>query len=170
MLPIIIAVSIVVLLVVGFQNRKKEKKAWLREERYEDSGEWLDKRAGERGTYGRVDREMETDRKQAFREGQILELAKQLANWSGLAETKNWVFLKEKALEIMDLAEKTMASKSTPTPLSDISGESATALKKQILAWLYANTSLLERAEIEQIRDLDAAVERVAASVVRHVT
>ena len=69
-------IIVLILIILAVWNRRKADKAWVKEERYEDSGAWIDKRAGERGTYGSLDEEMERERLYVSRQNRINELAR----------------------------------------------------------------------------------------------
>src|SRR5438128_2425710 len=71
----LIGVLILILLIMGLVSRKRRIKTWVKEERYEESGNWLDKRPGERGTWGSLDQEMARERGQMVRQGRVVELA-----------------------------------------------------------------------------------------------
>lgn len=67
---------ILAIVVVGLINRGRQKRDWLQEERYDESGAWVDKRSGERGTFGSLDRERETERAAIARQGRVNELGR----------------------------------------------------------------------------------------------
>ncbi len=70
-MEILFGLVVLALIIMGLRHRKKQDRKWLKEERYDESGAWIDKRAGERGTYGSRDREMEQERHLIRRSGNI---------------------------------------------------------------------------------------------------
>ncbi|MBK9338427.1 MAG: hypothetical protein IPM98_18575 [Lewinellaceae bacterium] len=81
-MEILFGLLILVLITVALLNRRREKKTWLREERYDERGDWVDKRAGERGTYGSLDAEREAERFTLTRQGRINDLALDIRNFA----------------------------------------------------------------------------------------
>ena len=73
---------VLVILIVALLNRRKQNKAWVQEERHDESGAWVDKRAGERGTYGSLDAEMEQERRKLKRQGQVTELSRLIRDYA----------------------------------------------------------------------------------------
>ncbi len=75
------SIAILLLLVLGLWQRNKKEKALRQDEAADESGEWIERRSGERGTYGMLDRERETARKHIHYQSQIDELALLVRRW-----------------------------------------------------------------------------------------
>jgi hypothetical protein len=153
------ALAFLALLAAGLYHRKKMKEEWLKEERYYESGDWIDKRAGERGTFGSLDREREQERKAIARQTRIQELAQLLHEHPGAQTKQAAASFKEKAVAITVLAEKWLAGeKPTPTSPSVAVDEQAQARKKQVLQYLFQQYPGLLDLDVEDIKLLDDQV------------
>ena len=75
-MELLFGLAVIALLILGWRSRKKQEKDWLKDERHDESGAWMDKRAGERGTYGSLDAEMEQSRQSVSKQNRINELAR----------------------------------------------------------------------------------------------
>lgn len=161
---------LVLLIYLGWRSRKQQDHRWIKEERYEESGDWLDKRASERGTYGSLDAERETDRQQLRREVKINQVAKIFEkNWATAGDedgrNRKEIF-KTTAKKFIELAEQTAAGitpdqpdkpENLPTPLQN--------LKKELLGFAYENYPALLDLEIETIKKFDRATGELARGV-----
>lgn len=72
---------VLVIVIVALYNRRRENKVWRNEERYEESGNWIDKRSGERGTYGRLDALQEAERHALSQQGRVNDLMLDIRNY-----------------------------------------------------------------------------------------
>lgn len=81
-MTVVISIAILILLVLGIVNRRRQQSRWVAEERYEESGRWIDKRPGERGTFGTLDEEREAQRRTIARESRARELADLIRNYA----------------------------------------------------------------------------------------
>jgi len=166
----IFGLAVIVLMLVGFYRRKQADRTWIQEERYEDSGDWLDKRSGERSSYGRLDREREDERRKVFAQGQMQDLAAQIGRFLQLPPGTQTAYLREKTAYISMLAETLMQHKILPD-VRNIEADpqpETTALKKHILQWIYDTYPVLLELPIEQIKDLDRRIEAVAADMIKN--
>jgi LPXTG-motif cell wall-anchored protein len=156
MIGIIIGLLMVGLLGLGYYRRKKEDKAWVAEERYEESGDWIDKRSGERGTYGSLDRERESERAGIFQQGRLNALCDELADMLGIAP--NTLRNNQQPLKgWLTLAEQLLKTQSIPPVSGKVNLQAPSiAAKKLLLARLYDWYPDLLSADIEQLQYLDA--------------
>jgi hypothetical protein len=160
------AVFLMVILGIALYRRRLDRRTWVRAERREERGDWLDKRRGERGTYGSLDDEMELARQSVARQGRTMEWVRlirdylfehhngfhrlsdeQLRTWSAIQKTA--------AVHALDIVDRYRGGKSMPPPPIDPSADSGTMALK-MLDFLYREyPDLLER-EVEQLKELDA--------------
>lgn len=178
MIELFLGLAVLVLLVLGLQRRKEEKKRWVEEERYDESGAWIDKRAGERGTFGTLDEEMESNRQYIARQAKTVELARlaqnfcfeRLPDFHRLSETglrEHFSRCQSEASMLLLVAEKiAQGTAPGPVPASDGANDRAISLKKIVLSFLYAEYPRLLDAEIEQLKHLDLAAGHFAERVV----
>ncbi len=162
---VLIGVLILVLLIAGLVSRKRSAKAWVKEERFEESGNWLDKRAGERGTWGSLDQEMARDRGQVLRQGRVVELAEVIRQYaadnypgfSALSEEEVRAFrsyTRSEAAQMIASMEQISKGKTPPSVLAAETPRNS-VLKKQVLDFAYqAYPSLLD-LDLEAIRQFD---------------
>lgn len=176
-MTILFALLVLLLLTVGLLNRKKSKKEWIKEERYEESGNWLDKRSGERGTYGSLDKEMEANRLYISSQRKIKDttqavqkiLFAQHHNYQNLSLEKQQIhysYCKSEIGGLFDLIEslqhgKTLSGEAPLLPPDTL----RTLLKKQILTDSFEAFPNLLDLEIEEIRKLDATVDQIAERI-----
>jgi hypothetical protein len=165
-------IAVLLLLSLGLYNRFKNKKTWVTEERHEESGAWIDKRAGERGAYGSLDDEMERERAYVSRRGKELELARIICDYAfehtpGFHEKSDEEIkaissrAKIQAEKIIALAEQVQKGEAPEMP--KILGDAGSGkLKKIILDFVYDQFPQVLDREIELIRQLDAWVEAYA--------
>ena len=164
---ILFGLFVLAILVLGLINRKKSKKQWLKEERYEESGAWIDKRAGERGTWGSLDEEMDNARKHVAKAGRVTALADVVRNYAfeqypGFHDLKDGqikkfsVFVRSQAAQMIAVFEQIKHGE-TPEPVraSYSNNDQVTALKKQILDFAYQHYPSLLDLDIPTIRQLD---------------
>ena len=171
----------IALLIWGLRSQKKQKKEWVKEERYDESGAWLDKRTGERGTYGSLDSEMEQDRKIQSNRLKTNELASVFRSYCfeeypgfatlGDAETKACLaFIKVQAAALVAVIEKITAGQGSDSPSEPVSTEiHSLALKKRALDFSFDNFPKLLDLEIEMIKKFDLVAGCIAADITAEV-
>lgn len=172
---------ILVLIVVGLRNRKKAQKAWVKTERFEESGDWIDKRSGERGTYGTLDDEMEANRQYIAKQGKINELAQQIQQYC-FKQIPDFHSLNNEQLkqhlsccksELTGLfgwvENQSPAHKAGSTPAQSSDASHRVALKKIILDFAFERFPSLLDLEIEQIQYFDGMADRVADKVLAEI-
>ena len=176
---VLIGVLVLGLLIAGLVSRKRSSKAWVKEERFEESGNWLDKRPGERGTWGSLDEEMAHDRHKLVRQGRAVELAEVIRQYAAgqypelsalpEEETRKFrSFTRAQATQLVTTIEQ--SSKGKLLPASPVAtGQPGGELKKQILDFSYHHFPALLDLDIETIRQFDAIIsawsEKVAAEL-----
>ena len=175
MLVILFGTLILALLIVGLVRRKKSDRAWVQEERYEESGNWIDKRPGERGSRGSLDAEMANDRQQLVRQGRAVELAELLRlyaaeNDSGFASLseeqvkKFRTYTRHQAGQMIAAIE--LIQNGQAPAVAPAAGEARQdALKKQILDFAYRHYPALLELDIETLRAFDVVVGAWAEEV-----
>jgi len=161
------ALFILVALSLALYNRRKEKKTYVKAERKEESGHWIDKRKGERGTYGSLDEEMESARRQVAHQGRVGELTLLVRNFAfeqvpgfhdlSDAQIKDWNSLvRTRASEMLTIASQFEAGKAAELAMQTTFEDEATqALKKQILAFLYDRFPGLLALDLDKIQQFD---------------
>lgn len=158
---------LIVVVVIALLNRRRQNKAWVQEERYDESGAWMDKRAGERGTYGSLDAEMEADRRDVKRQGQVNELSRLIRDYAiehypGFHTLDNdqirayTSFAKTQVAPFVAMAEQ-MLSGYKPNAVAQPPSEipHVLAVKKLMLDFSYRHYPALLDLEIETIRNFD---------------
>lgn len=180
-MEIAFGILLLLLIILGLRNRKKEKKTWVESERFEESGDWIDKRSGERGTYGSLDDEMEANRKFIVRQGKISELSlaiqttlfNQSADYQNFNDTQlkqHLAFCKSEFTGLFDLIDAWISGRSplmavshfAPDPILDI-------LKKQVLDFCFERYPKLLDLDIEQIKRFDEAAAQVAGKILGEI-
>ncbi len=167
MLGILFGIIILVLLAAGISRRKRSAKAWVKEERYEESGNWIDKRPGERGSWGSLDAEMTRDRQHLVRQGRVVELAELLRKYA-LAHKPGFGELSEDQVRAFRTYTRTQAAqmidnieqiKNGQIPVSSPVEKAQNAvLKKQILDFAYRQYPALLDLDIDTLRAFDSVV------------
>ena len=171
---ILFALFVIVILIVALLNRRKQNKIWVKEERHDESGAWVDKRAGERGTYGSLDAEMEQERRDRLQQGRINELARIIRDYAfehypgfhSLSDTqiKDYnVFVKKQVAGLYDVIDK-MSDGFTLDLNDPLPSETphTLALKKSILDFSFERYPALLDLEIETIKQFDRYAGKVA--------
>lgn len=177
------AILVLALLVLGLRNRKKSKKEWVKEERYEESGAWIDKRSGERGTYGSLDEEMEANRLYIAKQGKISELAlaaqaycfEQIIDFQHFNDKQlkaHLAFCKSELNGLFETVEAFTKGAKIPIPERSVApNESTQGLKKVLLDFSFERFPKLLDLEIEQIQQFDQltaqAAQRILAEIER---
>jgi len=171
---VLIGVLILVLLIAGLVSRKRSTKAWVKEERFEESGNWLDKRPGERGTWGSLDEEMSQERGQIVRQGRVVEMAEIIRQYavetspvfSGLSAEKLPAFrshTRHQATQLVNTVEKISKGQLPPVVPADTPLLHST-LQKKTLDFAYQVYPGLLDLDIETIRQFDQYIGFWAAT------
>lgn len=173
-MEILFGILVLALLFIGLLNRKKSQRKWLKEERYEESGNWIDKRSGERGTFGSLDEEMESNRSYIARQSRISELALDIQgilftydlDFQGFNEAQIKQHLATSKSLIAGLFDQIESwSTGKPVSFSDSgisSDELQTMLKKKVLDFAFDRFPKLLDLDIEQIQKVDLAAAQLA--------
>lgn len=180
MIPVIeiaFGLIILVLIVLAFYNRRKQNKTWLKEERYEESGDWIDKRAGERGAYGSLDAIREAERHGLSRQSRIADAALDIRNYAfehipGFHERSDeqvrdfTAAARARVSQLFDSIDKMKNGQTPATPDTAAAGNAhAAALKKIMLDAAYVQFPWLLDQEIETLKQLDKIAENLAAAL-----
>ncbi len=170
-----------ILLLAGLYHRRRQRRSWLAEERYEERGDWLDKRSGERGTYGSLDAEREQERKFLVHRGRASELTRllraycfdQYPGFNDLSDTQIKTFTTYVREQIAHQIQFTEALQNNQTPapptVPDSENRHSQALKKIILDFSYAQFPKLLDLDIALIQSLDQQAAGVAGQVLAKV-
>ncbi len=180
MLGILFGVLILVLLAAGLTRRKRSARAWVKEERHEETGHWVDKRPGERGTWGSLDAEMTQDRQQLVRQGRVVELAELLRAYSlahqpgvgDLSEEQARIFrsyTRKQAAQIIAMMEQ-LKNGQVPVAITTVVHSPHSALKKQVLDFAYRHYPALLELDIDTLRGFDAVVGQWVEEVMEEKT
>lgn len=174
---IIFGLAVLVLLFLGLWNRKKQDKKWVTEERYDESGAWIDKRAGERGTYGSLDQEMEKERHWISRLGKIEGMAYLVQNhcfeqYSDMfplhdPDMKTWLaFTKTSAATFIAMIEKLIEGHIPEVPANVGDDENRRSLKKKILDYSYERFPKLLDIDLDVIKKFDLLAGQLSHAVI----
>ena len=168
---------ILLILIVAFYNRRKQNKTWLKEERYEESGDWIDKRSGERGAYGSLDALREAERHGLSRQSRIADAALDIRNYafehiSGFHERSDTqvrdftAAARAQVSQLFDVIDKMKNGQMPAAPDTAPTGHAhAGALKKIMLDAAYAQFPWLTDQEIEALKQLDRVAESLAGTL-----
>jgi hypothetical protein len=178
---IVFGLFVIVILIAALLNRRRQSKAWVQEERHDESGAWVDKRAGERGTYGSLDVEMEQSRRNLTRQGRANDLSRLLRdyafeNYPGFhtlsdAQIKSYSnFVKNQVVLLLAVIEHLLDGQA-PDPVENPPSEAAyhLALKKQILDFSYQHFPALLDLEIETIKQFDLYVGNLSNTLTEKI-
>lgn len=174
MLGILFGVLILVLLAAGLTRRKRSARAWVKEERYEETGHWVDKRPGERGTWGSLDAEMTRDRQQLVRQGRVVELAELLRqyitehslSYTTFSEEQIRAFRANTRAQAGQMITNIEQIKDGQPPVAVAAGDMQHGvLKKQILDFAYRHYPALLELDIDTLRSFDLAAGKWAAEL-----
>lgn len=166
-------VTILVLLLLGLYQRYKSGKAWKKEEIREDSGEWIERRSGERGTYGSLDREREAERREIRHQSQINELALLFRTWfferypgyhalDKKTIDEHIIYCKSEAYVYINMIDQ-MLRGVIPEPADAPVAPGNQLFGEMILHYVYDSFPALLDMEIEDIKRLDAQTLALAA-------
>ncbi|MEZ4942773.1 MAG: hypothetical protein R3D58_18005 [Saprospiraceae bacterium] len=171
-MSILFGLLVLILLAAGLYLQRRQRKTWIKDERYEESGDWLDKRSGERGTYGSLDARREQERKTLADQGRTHELARLLRDYF-FEHYPGFARLNNDQLKAFTTAARNQASQLFQTAASLLDGQTVSPhetpdpeaehiqpLKKIMLEFSYQAFPALLDLDLEQIKQLD----RFAAS------
>jgi len=177
---ILFGILILILLTAALLNRRREKTSWLREERYDESGAWVDKRASERGTFGSLDAEREAERFALTRQGRINDLALEMRSYAfehipgfherGTTVVKSFTdSARTQAARLLATIEAIKTGKMPEIPQAQApNSPHIQALKKQILHFAYEQFPWLLDLDLEAIQQLDHYVAIIARDLLGH--
>ncbi|MCB0534547.1 MAG: hypothetical protein H6574_16395 [Lewinellaceae bacterium] len=178
-MSILFGLLVLILLAAGLYLQRRQRKTWVKEERYEESGNWIDKRSGERGTYGSLDAQREQERKTLTDQGRANELARLLRDYffehyPGFANLNNdqlkafTAAARNQASQLFQTASSLQKGQSTdPHEAPDSETEHTQPLKKIMLDFSYQAFPALLDLELEQIKQFDRAAASGAAHLVK---
>ena len=177
MMEILFGLIVLALIIAGLRRRKKQDRKWLQEERYDESGAWIDKRGGERGTYGSRDREMEQERMRISRSGKIEGLVLLVQNhclerYPGLfpleeAAGRRWLALcREKAAAFVAVIGLLLEGRTPEMPAPPARNDAGRdALKKKILDYSYDRFPALLDLDLDVIKQFDRMAAQLADEI-----
>ena len=174
-MEIVFGLMVLALIILGLRNRKKRNKTWLKEERFEESGDWIDKRPGERGAYGSLDEEMESNRLKIARQSKINDLVHEIQAWC-FENHPDYPFLNEEQLKrhsascksmvagLFDQIEQLLRGRE-PVIEDGLLPQAAlhTGLQKIMLNFAYNHFPKLLDLEIGQIQRFDLLTQTLAS-------
>lgn len=180
-MEILFGLLVLGLLALGIWNRKKSKSEWIKAERYDESGDWIDKRSGERGTFGSLDEEMESNRKYIAKQAKISELAllvqryclEQVLGYQQLEPEKAkrfFAFCKSEADWLFGHVEN--LTRDQPSSISKMDyppSEHRDRLKKQVLDYSFEHFPQLLELEIEQVKKFDHSAEQLSERTLQEI-
>ena len=178
MMEILFGLLVIVLLVLGLRGRKKSRQEWKKEERFDESGDWIDKRGGERGTYGSLDNEMESNRQYIAQKAKESALSMAIQR-SLYAEQSTYSQLDKAAIKkdldgikllighLIAQIQATQSGMALPiSPIREIEHDLVGKIKKQILDFCLENFPFLLDWEISDIQNLDQICGETADKIV----
>lgn len=180
-MQLIFALVILALIVVAVLNRRRQKKSWVAEERREESGDWVDKRAGERGAYGSLDAEMEAERYALTRKGRINDLAlllrsyafEQVPHFHTMSDDhiKSFTALaRNRAAQLFDQIDALLAGRMPDAESAQAPElEHQPAVKKLIMEYCYDQFPALFDLELDRIKHFDRLAGDMARAVVQQM-
>jgi hypothetical protein len=162
-LQILIAMAIIGLLAAGLYYRRRNNEAWRKEARYDERGEWIDRRGGsERGTYGTLDREREAERSSIYQQGLIRLLAECIVQHTADRTLRDALPV---AGQIMQYTQAILGSQKVEAAPDHQVTDAVLLAKKDVLDFLYREKPELLSLEISTLQDLDKYVQ---AALVRY--
>lgn len=176
---IVFGLFVLVLLAAGLWSRRTQKKAWVAEERQEDSGAWIDKRVGERGTYGSLDALREAERFGLSRQGKINDLAlvvrdfafEQIGGFSTRSDEQIRAFTAQaraQAGQLIGAIDTLQAGRdAVAADAPDHKDPQVLALKKRVLDHCFEQFPALLKLEIDQIKQFDRLAAKLAADLIQ---
>jgi len=177
MMEILFGLIVLALIIAGLRRRKKQDRKWLQEERYDESGAWIDKRGGERGTYGSRDREMEQERMRISRSGKIeglvllaqdhcLERYPALSPLEKGAERRWLALIRGKAAAFVAVIGQLLEGRTPGQPARPARNDAGRdALKKKILDYSYDRFPALLDLDLDMIKQFDGMAAQLADEI-----
>lgn len=182
-MEIVFGLFILILLAVALYRRRQTRDTWVAEERREESGAWIDKRAGERGTYGSLDAEREQERKTVAQQGRTIELARLVRTYAfehypgfhALSDAQLKAFSTSARLKVAQLfdtieallvAGRGAGQQATPTAPDNAH---AGAVKTILLDYAYAQFPALLDLDLDTIKSLDQYCAGVADALLADI-
>lgn len=178
---ILFGLFIVFILVVALLNRRKQRQSWVAEERREEGGEWIDKRAGERGAFGARDAEMEQERQAISRQGRVNELARLIRTYmfehypgfDELSDAHIKTFTATARAHAVRLFVAIDAMKAGQLPEApeapDVENEFNPGLKKHIMNFAYDQFPWLFDQDLDVIKQFDCLAGDIAEVLLQQV-
>lgn len=174
---IIFGLAVLVLLFLGLWNRKKQDKKWVTEDRYDESGAWIDKRAGERGTYGSLDEEREKERQHLSRAGKTGDLLFLLQTYCmehyprfhtlSDEQIKKFLFFSKTQAKAFIEATGALLEGQLPDDIQEGRNEThRMSLKKRILDFSYDHFPQLLDLELDAIKRFDRLCGQLSDAVI----
>ncbi|MCC6460447.1 MAG: hypothetical protein IT260_08255 [Saprospiraceae bacterium] len=173
---------VLVIFLVAFYQRRQTRKTWVAEERQEERGDWIDKRAGERGTYGSLDAEREQERKTLAQQGRAIELARLVRTYAfdhypGFHELSDAqlkafsAYARLQAAQLIEILEALLAGRGlNQQSAAAASGNvHAGAIKTILLDYAYAQFPALLDLELETIKALDQQAAGMADALLANI-
>jgi hypothetical protein len=176
---ILFGLFILVIFFVAFYNRRRQNKSWLKEERHEESGHWIDKRSGERGTYGSLDAIREAERHSLSRQSRIGDAVLDMRNYAfehfpGFHERSDEQIrafataARGQVSQLFDTIDKMKTGLQPEAPeTAPADDPHSRALKKMMLDAAYAQFPWLLDLDIETIKQLDRLAGSMAEALIR---
>lgn len=141
----------------------------------------MDKRAGERGLYGSLDEERETERRNIAQQGQASELTRRIREYCfeqypgfhalSDAQIRLFIeFLKEKTGEYVVLLSDVAAGRLPgETEPAQAKSESLPAIKRAMLDFAYERFPALLDLDIDVLKRLDRHTEVLGAAIIERI-
>lgn len=180
-MQLIFGLAILILIAIALYNRRRQHKTWVAEERREEGGGWIDKRASERGAYGSLDAEMEAERHALSRKGRINDLALAVRSYAfervphfhtlSDEQLKTFTaFARARSAQLFDQIDALLAGR-LPEPEAGIAqAEQGPALKKLIMDFCYEQFPGLFDLELDAIKHFDRLAGDMARALEQQMT
>lgn len=169
---------VLVIFIVALYNRRKQDKAWVADERHEETGHWIDKRAGERGTFGSLDAIREAERSSLSRQGRIGDVVLDIRNYAfehipGFHERSDeqirafTAAARTQVSRLFDILDTWKNGRAPEAPESAAADDPhSRALKKIMLDAVYAQFPWVLDQDIATIQQFDRVAGHMAAALV----
>ncbi len=180
-MQLIIALVILILIVAALLNRRRQRNSWVAEERRDESGNWIDKRSGERGAYGSLDAEMEAERYALTRKGRINDLALLLRSYAfeqvpqfhtgSDDQIKAFTTLaRNRASQLFGQIDALLAGRMPEAePVQTPVDEHQPAVKKLIMEYCYEQFPALFDMDLDRIKHFDRLANAMAGALVQQM-
>ena len=180
-MQLIFGLAVLILIALALLNRRKQKKTWVAEERREESGHWVDKRAGERGAYGTLDAEMEAERYALTRKGRINDLALALRSYA-FEQVPHFHAMSDEQIKTFTAFARTWSARlfeqidalqagrfPEPEAGAGVEDGHTPALKKLIMNFCYEQFPGLFDLELDAIKHFDRLAGDMAGALVQQM-